>query len=119
MNILERRELIEQAINLVEQAQSMVDEVMYDHSNKSHYEAYGKYGFNQLLGNGNPYDTGLTNILNDLDDEDNIDDEDGDNIEDKDGDNIEDEDDLEETVQNVVFEETKFVNEHLEEYYPK
>ena len=51
------------AIQLVEEANQMVEDVV---SNKAHYEAYGKYGFDQLLGNGNPYDDSLFTLLKEL-----------------------------------------------------
>lgn len=59
---------IQEAIKLVERAQGLVDEVMRERG-ASHYEAYGRYGFNQLLGNGNPYDDGLPTILEEMESE--------------------------------------------------
>lgn len=59
---------IQEAIELVERAQDLVDEVMRERGS-SHYEAYGRYGFNQLLGNGNPYDDGLPTILEEMESE--------------------------------------------------
>ncbi len=50
-------EILHQALDLIQEAQCLVDGVMEDSYNKSHYESYGKYGFDQLLGNGNPYDS--------------------------------------------------------------
>jgi hypothetical protein len=56
---------MEEAIELVIQAQELVDEVMAEINGQpeSHYESYGKYGFNQLLNNGNQYDEGLEDII--------------------------------------------------------
>ena len=58
-----KMEMLQRAIELVEEAQSMVNEVM-DGSNQ--YEAYGRYGFEQLLGNGNAYDTSLFEVMEEL-----------------------------------------------------
>ena len=57
--------IIEEAIKLIEEAREMVDEVMSDGHprDKEHYEAYGKYGFDQLLGIGNPYDQSLFTLM--------------------------------------------------------
>jgi len=52
-------EILNQALDLIQEAQCLVDGVMEDSYNKSHYESYGKYGFDQLLGNGNPYDSSI------------------------------------------------------------
>lgn len=67
METREKMELIDQAIALVEEAQGLVDEAVQGTSIKGNYEAYGKYGFNQLLGNGNPYDNGLQTIIDEMD----------------------------------------------------
>jgi len=66
MSKKEKIEMLEQAIDLVCQAQNLVDEVM---DGDSHYESYGKYGFLQLLGNGNEYDTSLFNVVESLEEE--------------------------------------------------
>jgi len=31
-----------------------------------HYEAYGKCGLNQAMGNGNPYDTSLPKLIEEI-----------------------------------------------------
>ena len=36
---------------------------------EANYKAYGRYGFDQLLGNGNPYDNSLQSIVNELEGE--------------------------------------------------
>ena len=59
----ERVELINQAIELVEVAQAMVDEAVSNTTNENHYNSYGRYGFDQLLGNGNPYDESLYKLI--------------------------------------------------------
>jgi len=60
----ERVQMIAEAIELVEQAMQMVDEAIAGTGEESRYDAYGKYGFNQLLGNGNPYDNSLQTLMN-------------------------------------------------------
>ncbi len=54
-----------QAIRLVEEAQELVDGVMCE-GYENHYRAYGRYGFDTLLGNGNEYDSSLFSILKEL-----------------------------------------------------
>ena len=71
----EKIDAIRQAVHLVEEACQLVDSVMEDQIflsdavDKSHYEAYGKYGFNQLLGNGNPYDNSLFTLIEELEED--------------------------------------------------
>ena len=65
----EKLSVLNEAIQLVGEACQMVDDVMSDSPNKNHYEAYGKYGFNQLLGNGNPHDSGLQSLIKELKEE--------------------------------------------------
>jgi len=70
---------LHEAIRLVEEACQLVDSVMDGSSGqdyvlnvcKNRYEAYGKYGFNQLLGNGNPYDDSLFTLIKKLEGKDN------------------------------------------------
>jgi hypothetical protein len=54
---------VEEAIELVEQAQRLVDEAVGGMDIEDNYLAYGRYGFDQLLGNGNPYDSCLASLL--------------------------------------------------------
>ena len=64
MSNQEKIEMLEQAIDLVCEAQNLVDEVM---EGDSHYESYGKYGFLQLLGNYLAEEVeGRANAKNDL-----------------------------------------------------
>jgi hypothetical protein len=58
-----KMEMLQRAIELIEEAQSLVDEVM---GGSAHYESYGRYGFDQLLGNGNEYDTSLFDVAETL-----------------------------------------------------
>ena len=54
---------IERAIEMVDQARHIVDMAIDGMSIQANYEAYGKYGFDQLLSNGNPYDRGLQDLI--------------------------------------------------------
>ena len=67
----EKIDILREAILLVEEACQLVDSVMDDSSGKNHYEAYGKYGFSRLLGNGNPYDNSLFTLIEELEGQDN------------------------------------------------
>ena len=60
---------IKEAIELIEEAMGLVDEAVSESSSKRHYESYGKYGFDQLLGNGNPYDSSLFNLIEEIEEE--------------------------------------------------
>ena len=61
---------IERAISLVEEASYAVDMVVQGMRIQANYEAYGKYGFDQLLGTGNPYDNSLQYLIDKFDSED-------------------------------------------------
>ena len=54
---------IERAIEMVDQARHIVDMAVDGMSIQANYEAYGKYGFDQLLGSGNPYDSSLYSLI--------------------------------------------------------
>ncbi len=63
---MDRQEYIDEinkAIKMVEEAKYIVDMAMRDMSIRHNYEAYGRYGFDQLLGNGNPYDSSLFSLI--------------------------------------------------------
>ena len=59
----ERIEKITEALDLIAEAQDLVDEAVNGTGIKGNYNAYGKYGFNQLQGNGNPYDSSLDSLI--------------------------------------------------------
>ena len=59
----ERVEQLQHAKELVHEAMSIVDYQVSNTSEQSHYEAYGKYGFNQLMGEGNPHDHGIDHLI--------------------------------------------------------
>ena len=60
---------IERAISLVEEASYAVDMAVEGMRIQSNYEAYGRYGFDQLLGNGNPYDSSLQSLIDKTEDD--------------------------------------------------
>ena len=60
---------IERAISLVEEASYAVDMVVQGMRIQANYEAYGRYGFDQLLGNGNPYDSSLQGLIDKTEDD--------------------------------------------------
>ena len=60
---------IREAIDLIEQAMCLVDEAVSDSPSKREYESYGRYGFDQLLGNGNPYDNSLFTLIDEIEKE--------------------------------------------------
>lgn len=62
----EKIDQLERAMELIEDANYLVENAIRDSSFYPHYEAYGKYGFNQLLGNGNPYDGSLVKLIEEL-----------------------------------------------------
>jgi len=64
------KDAVNEAIRLVSMAQDLVDNAVQGTSKEAHYEAYGRYGFDTLLGNGNRYDAGLRDLLVDEEDDD-------------------------------------------------
>jgi len=55
-------EKIEEAKSLIMEAKEIVDEVVEGTPIELNYKAYGSYGFDRLLGTGNPYDDSLNTI---------------------------------------------------------
>lgn len=66
----ERIEIIEEAIELIQEAMILVDDAVDGKIIKDNYRAYGKYGFDQLLGQGNPYNGSLNSIIKSFEEED-------------------------------------------------
>ena len=69
----ERIQMIREAMELVREAQGLVDDAVSGDCGttrlEANYEAYGRYGFNQLLGNGNPYDSSLDSLIEEIEKE--------------------------------------------------
>jgi hypothetical protein len=65
---------VRKAIELVQLAQDMIVSIMEKELENfqinTNFYAYGQYGFNQLLGEGNPNDSGLHTIIEKLQEED-------------------------------------------------
>ena len=60
---------IERAISLVEEASYACEMAVQGMRIQANYEAYGRYGFDQLLGNGNPYDSSLQSLIDKTEDD--------------------------------------------------
>ena len=69
MTTQERLELVQAAQELVIEAQNIMDDAMKGYDGEANYLSYGKYGFSQLLGNGNPYDSSLYSISESLEED--------------------------------------------------
>lgn len=69
MTTEQKIENLEQALDLVSEAQELVDEAMRGSSLESNYKAYGRYGFDQIFGNGNPYDGSVQKVLDRLEED--------------------------------------------------
>jgi hypothetical protein len=60
-------EMVEKAIELIQEAKELMDIVMDSDSRLSReYYAYNEAGIQQALGNGNPYDMSLPKILKEI-----------------------------------------------------
>jgi len=62
---------IKEAVDLIREAKDLVDGVLDQPEIKDfrfarHYYAYGRYGFDQLLGEGNPLDSCLFELIEEL-----------------------------------------------------
>lgn len=51
------------AEDLLIEALQLCQEVAEENNMTSHFNAYGKYGFDQLLGNGNKFDSSIFDLL--------------------------------------------------------
>ena len=69
MNKQEFIDEIERAIEMVDQARHIVDMAIDGMSIQANYEAYGKYGFDQLLGDGNRFDASLQDLIDGYEEE--------------------------------------------------
>jgi len=65
----ERIEKIQEAMDLINDAESLVNQAVDGLGIEDNYMAYGKYGFDQLLGNGNPYDSSLDSLIEAINEE--------------------------------------------------
>ena len=60
---------IERAIEMVDKARHIVEIALDGTSQEAHFDAYGGYGFTQLLGNGNRYDRSLQDLIDGYEEE--------------------------------------------------
>tara|TARA_R110002050_G_scaffold160718_1_gene290126 strand:+ start:20256 stop:20477 length:222 start_codon:yes stop_codon:yes gene_type:complete len=65
-HIIERIEQLENAQQMIYEAQTIIDEQVEGMSAEQHYKAYGRYGIDQLMGNGNPYDSSIQSLIEEL-----------------------------------------------------
>ena len=71
MEITPNIQKLNEAIDLIHKAKELIDEVLEkpeirDFQFVRRYYVYGKYGFNQLLGTGNPHDDSLDTLIEEL-----------------------------------------------------
>lgn len=59
-------EVLKDCLNKLEEIQSEISGVVYKTDLEVSYYAYGKYGLDQLLGNGNPHDAGVPDMIKHL-----------------------------------------------------
>ena len=57
------QERLQAVIEKLEEMQGELDDIIDGTSMEDHFKAYGRYGLNQLLGNGNPYDNSLSTLI--------------------------------------------------------
>lgn len=57
---------LEEAQELIYVARDLIDGAIHGTSEEAYYKAYGRYGIDQLLSDGNPYDYGIDNIIETL-----------------------------------------------------
>jgi len=48
---------------MIIQAQELIENAIQGTPDENHFSAYGKYGLDQLLGNGNPHDSSLYDLI--------------------------------------------------------
>ena len=56
---------IQEAIQMIIEATEIIKNTVNGTRKQSHFEAYGAYGLDQALGNGNPNDSSLFDLLED------------------------------------------------------
>tara|TARA_R100001244_G_scaffold94715_2_gene71111 strand:+ start:171 stop:452 length:282 start_codon:yes stop_codon:yes gene_type:complete len=60
---------ISRAQELIYKAQELIDDAVKGTEQETHYQAYGRYGIDQLLCNGNPNDNGIQDLIRELQNE--------------------------------------------------
>jgi hypothetical protein len=69
MDKVQFTEKIEEAIEMVDQARHIVEIALNGTDQEAHFDAYGGYGFTQLLGEGNRYDKSLYDLIDGYEEE--------------------------------------------------
>ena len=61
--LIEIVDTLNDSIDQISETYSEVAGILHGTDKAANFEAYGGYGFDQLLGNGNPYDSGLPQLV--------------------------------------------------------
>jgi len=59
----DERHAIQRTIHKLEIIQSELDQIIEGSQHEAVWKSYGRFGFDQLLGNGNPYDNSLFDLM--------------------------------------------------------
>ncbi len=59
----DERHAIQRTIHKLEIIQSELDQIIEGSQQEALWKAYGRFGFDQLLGNGNPHDASLFDLM--------------------------------------------------------
>jgi hypothetical protein len=60
---MNRFEKLQEAIELIEEARNLVEDALRGTDDYNHFKAYGCYGLDQALGDGNRYDSSIVELL--------------------------------------------------------
>lgn len=58
------KQAIKRIIHKLENITEELDQIIEGSQQEALWSAYGRFGLDQLLGNGNPYDNSLHNLIN-------------------------------------------------------
>lgn len=59
----DRRTMLEEALQLIEEAKNLVDSAVEGTKGWRYYISYGSCGLERALGNGNPYDDSIPKLI--------------------------------------------------------
>jgi hypothetical protein len=54
---------LQEAMRMIEELQEKIDNALQYNEDECHYKAYGRYGIDQLIGNGNRYDGSIPKLI--------------------------------------------------------
>lgn len=63
---MNRFEKLQEAIELIDEARELVKDALQGTPDYEHCKAYGFYGLDQALGNGNKYDCSIYQVMENL-----------------------------------------------------